>query len=50
MGNLIYPGNIKISDYGGGQSIDIRVGKVESPWQGTVLFIPGNQYDKIQLK
>lgn len=29
--------------------IGIKIGKIESPWNGSIEFIPGNRYDLIEL-
>ena len=43
------PGKIKISDSQSDTTIEIRIQKIIIPWDGTIDFIPGKQYEKIRL-
>jgi hypothetical protein len=48
-GNIITPGKIGIKDTKRKTKIEIKIQKIESPWNGNVEFIPGNRYEIIQL-
>jgi Domain of unknown function (DUF4292) len=48
-GDKIIPGKIKVTDSLGRDLIEIRIKKIECPWEGSVEFIPGRQYKKIHL-
>ena len=48
-GEAFTPGKIEISDSQSKTTIEIRIDKIESPWDGTIQFIPGNNYEKIHL-
>lgn len=43
------PGKIEISDIQTRTTIEIKILKIESPWEGSIDFIPGKQYEKINL-
>jgi hypothetical protein len=48
-GSTSTPSTIEIIDDKKGTSIDIKILRINSPWEGTMEFIPGKQYEKIQL-
>lgn len=48
-GNILLPGKIEIRDEESMTTIEIRIKKIELPWQGSIEFIPGNSYEKLQL-
>jgi hypothetical protein len=43
------PGKIEISEEKSNMTIEIRILKILSPWEGTIEFVPGKQYQKIPL-
>jgi hypothetical protein len=45
--NGLTPSGIRISY--GNSIIGIKLGKIESPWNGSIEFIPGKKYDLIEL-
>jgi hypothetical protein len=45
----ITPSLIEISDNKKGTSIEIKIVRMNSPWEGIIEFIPGKQYEKIRL-
>lgn len=47
ISDRIVPANIKISyeEY----VVEIKIGRIEIPWEDTVEFIPGNKYELIRL-
>jgi hypothetical protein len=49
VNNLNAPGIIKISDTQSKTVIEIRIQKITIPWDGTIEFIPGKQYEIIHL-
>ena len=49
ISNLNAPGKIEISDKQNNTVIEIRIQKIVIPWEGTIDFIPGKQYEKIHL-
>ena len=46
-GSGLIPSKIHINS--GKTVIDIKLGKVISPWEGSIDFIPGSRYDLIEL-
>jgi hypothetical protein len=48
-GNIITPGRIEISDIQSNTIIEIKIQKIIVPWEGTIEFFPGKQYEKIRL-
>lgn len=48
-GDFLTPSNIEISSSQKKTTIKIRILKIESPWDGTIEFIPGNRYEILQL-
>jgi len=49
VNNINAPGIIEISDKHRNTTIEIRIEKISIPWEGTIDFIPGKQYEKIHL-
>jgi hypothetical protein len=49
-GGILTPGKITIKAYEKRMNIDIRVKKMELPWDGNIEFIPGNKYELIELR
>ncbi len=47
--NKIVPGKVIVTDSLGRGIIEIRIRKIESPWEGSIEFVPGKQYEKIHL-
>ena len=43
------PGKIEISEANSKMTIEIVIRKIISPWEGTIEFVPGKQYQKIPL-
>lgn len=43
------PGKIEISETKSNTTIEIVIRKILSPWEGTIEFVPGKQYQKIPL-
>jgi hypothetical protein len=48
-GKMLFPGRIEIRDEESMTTIEIRIRKIESPWNGNIDFVPGNSYEKLQL-
>jgi hypothetical protein len=49
VNNINAPGIIEISDKHRNTTIEIRIDKIDIPWEGTIDFIPGRQYEIIRL-
>ena len=43
------PGKIEISERQSSTTIEIKIQKIITPWEGTIEFIPGKQFKKIRL-
>lgn len=48
-GEILTPGKIEIRDFQRQATIEIRIQNIESPWDGSIEFIPGNRYEILQL-
>lgn len=48
-GDIIVPGSIKIHGSNKVDNINIDIKKIESPWKGSMEFIPGSNYELIEL-
>lgn len=48
-GNKMIPARIDIKDSQSKTTIEIKILKIESPWNGNMDFIPGNKYEVLQL-
>ncbi len=48
-GGMNIPGRIDISEKQNDTRIEIRIIKIIIPWEGSIEFIPGRQYEKIHL-
>ena len=46
-GNCLMPSMIKVNS--NKSEIIVRIKKIESPWEGTIEFIPGSRYDLIEI-
>lgn len=46
---MIIPGTIIIKDLKRRVSIEIRIKKIQIPWNENIEFIPGNRYEQIEL-
>jgi hypothetical protein len=46
---IIYPGEIQISDSETEESISLSIKKISFDWDGAIEFIPGKQFDKVPL-
>ena len=47
--DIVFPGNILITDIKGNMSLQISIIKIEYPWSGKISFIPGKGYETIEL-
>lgn len=47
--NIYTPGKIVITEKESNTTIEIKIQKITSPWEGNIEFIPGKQYEKIRL-
>lgn len=45
----LMPGKIEIHQNQFNTTIKIKILKVEFPWKGSINFIPGRDYEKIEL-
>jgi len=50
QGNTMIPGEIIIYHKESGSNLKLRVEKVETPWKGSIEFIPGIRYEKMELR
>lgn len=48
-GNLVVPSKIEISNNGSANMITLQIERIEA-WEGSIEFIPGNRYDRIELR
>jgi hypothetical protein len=48
--NISIPGKIEIVEKKGNTRIELRIQKIISPWDGSIEFIPGKQFEKIRLQ
>lgn len=48
-GNLLMPETIEIVDYQRNIKLKIRVVKIQQPWNGKIDFMPGKEYEIIEL-
>lgn len=49
VGNILIPKVVEIEDPQYNASVKIRIMKVEYPWKGTIKFVPGKDYELIEL-
>lgn len=49
-GNKLTPSEIEIKDIKSGEVAGLKIDKIIKPWDGSVEFIPGTNYDLIELK
>lgn len=50
VNSINIPGIIEMSDGNNKTTIEIRIKKLVTPWDGTIGFLPGRQYEKIKLQ
>ncbi|HBH84029.1 MAG: hypothetical protein A2X05_09280 [Bacteroidetes bacterium GWE2_41_25] len=48
--NLDFASRIKIINLKNYENITIKYSKIESPWEGDIFFIPGKNYEKVEIK
>jgi hypothetical protein len=48
--NISIPGRIEIKEIESNTTIEIQIKKIVLPWDGSIEFIPGKQYEKILLQ
>ena len=48
-GNILIPKIIEFADNKYGIAVKIKISKVQSPWSGSISFIPGRGYELIEL-
>ncbi len=48
-GNGFIASRIRIDEYSLNSKVDIRISRIEHPWYGDVVFIPGRKYELIEL-
>ena len=48
-GNILIPRTIEFDDKKYGIAVKIKISKVQSPWSGSISFIPGKGYELIEL-
>jgi hypothetical protein len=44
------PTSVKINHVVSGTSVTIKFDKIERPWSGAIDFVPGNRYERVELK
>lgn len=49
-GNVIFPEEISILHKESGGRISVNIDKIITPWEGSVEFIPGNNYERVELR
>jgi hypothetical protein len=49
-GNFLTPSEIEVKDMKSGEVAGLKIDKIIKPWDGSVEFIPGANYDLIELK
>jgi hypothetical protein len=49
VNNINFPGKIDIIEKLNNTTIEIKIQKIITPWEGVIEFIPGKQYEKILL-
>lgn len=49
-GNMLTPSFIRFIHNSSGSRVDIKIDRIIVPWEGEIEFIPGNRYEKIQLR
>jgi hypothetical protein len=46
----VYPRKVKIRDLKMIDIINIKINRIEIPWTGNIFFVPGNNYEQIEIK
>lgn len=49
-GNVLTPSMISFLHNSSGSNVAIKIDRITIPWEGEIEFIPGNRYEKIQLR
>lgn len=49
IGNIFVPKIIELTDIQNNTKIKIKILKLEKPWEGNILFVPGKGYELIEL-
>jgi hypothetical protein len=49
VGSILIPKGVEIEDPQYNTSVKIKIIKVEYPWSGTMKFVPGKNYELIEL-
>lgn len=47
---ILVPSDIKIRNFKPEWTVQIKLGKIERPWNGEIEFIPGSKYELFELK
>jgi hypothetical protein len=50
IGELAFPGKIEVSGLPDQMVVKIEINSIEVPWNGEMIFIPGNKYEIVNLK
>lgn len=50
VGNILIPEDIDIIDLHREISVKVKIDKIEVPWKGNIEFVPGNNYEILQLR
>jgi hypothetical protein len=50
INNVVTPLKIALSNVKTGLNISMNIERIEVPWNGTIDFSPGNNYEKVELK
>lgn len=48
--DIAIPSHVRINHVVSGTSVSITFDKIERPWNGTIEFVPGNRYERVELK
>ena len=48
-GNILIPKKVEFEDYQRNTKVQIKILKVELPWEGNIKFYPGKNYELIDL-
>lgn len=47
---ITVPSVVKINHVVSGTSVTVKFDRIERPWNGTIDFVPGNRYERVELK
>lgn len=50
IGNVSFGNKVTIENIYGYERVNIEYSKIEAPWEGTFVFIPGRNYEYIEIK